>query len=238
MRDFKYKHFTGEVILWAIRWYLKYGIIYRELEEMLKERGIDVDHTTIYRWVIQYSPELKKKLSWYRGRIYFKTLRVDETYIKVKGKWKYLYRAVTKDGYTVDFYLSHTRNTKAAKRFLSKTLRNFKYDIPNKINTDMNPAYNNAISELKAENDDYSHIEHRKEKYLNNIIEQDHGKLKRLIKPMLGFKSIKTANATILGYEWMRMFKKGQFDTWTKFRNKSEADFINELFDVYCHNCI
>ncbi|MED7789691.1 DDE-type integrase/transposase/recombinase, partial [Francisella sp. 19X1-34] len=75
-------------------------------------------------------------------------------------------------------------------------------------------------------------------KYLNNIIEQDHGKLKRLIKPMLGFKSMKTANATILGYEWMRMFKKGQFNIWTKFRNKSEATFINQLFDVYCHKCI
>ena len=110
MIEFKYKQFKGDIILWAIRWYLKYGISYRELEEMLKERGVNVDHTTIYRWVIQYSPELKKKLSWYRGKFYYQSLRVDETYIKVKGKWKYLYRAIAKDGSTVDFYLSHTRS--------------------------------------------------------------------------------------------------------------------------------
>ena len=239
MIEFKYKQFKGDIILWAIRWYLKYGISYRELEEMLKERGVNVDHTTIYRWVIQYSPELKKKLSQYRGKFYYQSLRVDETYIKVKGKWKYLYRAIAKDGSTVDFYLSHTRNTKAAKRFLSKVLKNYdKYDTPSKINTDKNPAYNDAIAQLKSENDNYNDIEHRKVKYLNNIIEQDHGKLKRLIKPMLGFKSMKTANATITGYEWMRMFKKGQFDIWTKMRDKSEANFINELFDIYNPNCI
>ena len=235
MSEFKYKHFNGVVILWSIRWYLKYGISYRDLEEMLKERGVNVDHTTIYRWVIQYAPKLKQKLSWYRGKFFYQSLRVDETYIKVKGKWKYLYRAIAKDGSTVDFYLSHTRNTKAAKRFLSKTLKDYyKYDSPNKINTDKNPAYNDAIAQLKNENSNYKNIEHRKVKYLNNIIEQDHGRIKRLIKPMLGFKSMKTANATITGYEWMRMFKKGQFNIWTKMRNKPEAVFINELFDVYC----
>ena len=144
-------------------------------------------------------------------------------------------KAIAKDGSTVDFYLSHTRNTKAAKRFLSKTLKDYyKYDSPNKINTDKNPAYNDAIAQLKNENSNYKNIEHRKVKYLNNIIEQDHGRIKRLIKPMLGFKSMKTANATITGYEWMRMFKKGQFNIWTKMRNKPEAVFINELFDVYC----
>ena len=99
---------------------------------------------------------------------------------------------------------------------LSKALRINKYWVSSKINTDKNPAYNQAIAELKAENDSYAHIQHRKIKYLNNRIESDHGKLKRLIKPMLGFKSMKSANATITGYEFMRMFKKGQFDFWLK----------------------
>ena len=83
MIEFKYKQFKGDIILWAIRWYLKYGISYRELEEMLNERGVNVDHTTIYRWVIQYSPELKKKLSWYRSKFYYQSLRVDETYTEL-----------------------------------------------------------------------------------------------------------------------------------------------------------
>jgi transposase-like protein len=232
MSSFKYRQFEGQIILWAVRWYLKYGISYRELSEMLNERGVTVCHSTLYRWVMKYSHELKKKCSWYKMGIYFKSLRIDETYVKVKGKWKYLYRPVTKDGKTVDFYLSHTRNTKAAKRFLLKTLKNYQYDVPAILNTDMNPAYNQAIIEIRAENEDYHHIKHRKVKYLNNIIECDHGKLKRMIKPMLGFKTMKSANATITGYEYMRMFRKGQFDFWTKNRGRTEVQFINQLFGI------
>ena len=237
MNEFKYKHFNGIVILWAVRWYLKYGISYRDLQEMLNERGICINHSTIYRWVIQYSSKLKEKLYPYRRGIYYQTLRVDETYIKVKGQWKYLYRAVTKDGSTVDFYLSHTRNTQAAKRFLNKVLKNYKYDYPSKINTDLNPAYNEAMRQIKA-NPKYSHIEHRKVKYLNNIIEQDHGKLKRLIKPMLGFKTMKSALVTITGYEWMRMFKKDQFNYKTILNNQTEVEFIHKLFGIYENTCV
>ena len=159
--------------------------------------------------------------------------RVDESYVTVKGKWKYLYPAMDKDGDTIDFYLSHTRNTGATKRFLSKALKLNKDWVPSKINTDKNPAYNQAIAELKAENEDYAHIEHRKVKYLNNRVESDHGKLKRLIKPMLGFKTMKSANATITGYEFMRMFKKGQFDFWMECKSMNEVQFFNSLFEVY-----
>ena len=141
--------------------------------------------------------------------------RVDETYIKVKGQWKYLYRAVDKQGNTIDFYLSSTRNTHAAKRFLSKALRRFKdWQKPQTINTDKAPAYAAAIKELKEEGICPPEIGHRQVKYLNNIVEADHGKLKRLIKPTLGFKSMKTAYATIKGFELMRMFKKGQMNVW------------------------
>ena len=119
---FKYRHFENVIILQCVRWYLKYGISYRDLEEMMGERGVSVVHSTIYRWVIKYSHELKKRARWY-CRDHGLSWRVDETYVKVKGKWKYLYRTITKDGDTIDFYLSHTRNTSAAKRFLNKALK-------------------------------------------------------------------------------------------------------------------
>lgn len=229
---FKWRHFERSIILQCVRWYLKYGISYRDLSEMMAERGIDICHTTIYRWVMKYSHEIKKRARWY-ARDHGGSWQVDETYVKVKGRWKYLYRVIDKNGDTIDFYLSHTRNSKAAKRFLGKALKLNKHWVPRVINTDKNPAYNQAIADLKTEDENYSHIEHRKVKYLNNRIESDHGKLTRLIKPMLGFKTMKSANATITGYEFMRMFKKGQFDFWLEHRHMNEVQFINSLFGVY-----
>src|SRR3546814_364155 len=123
MTDFKWRHFQGDVILWAVRWYCRYPISYRDLEEMLAERGISVDHTTIYRWVQCYAPEMEKRLRWFWRRGFDPSWRLDETYVKVRGKWTYLYRAVDKRGDTIDFYLSPTRSAKAAKRFLGKALR-------------------------------------------------------------------------------------------------------------------
>lgn len=117
MTDFKWRHFRGDVILWAVRWYCRYPISYRDLEEMLAERGISVDHTTIYRWVQCYAPEMEKRLRWFWRRGFDPSWRLDETYVKVRGKWTYLYRAVDKRGDTIDFYLSPTRSAKAAKRF-------------------------------------------------------------------------------------------------------------------------
>lgn len=211
MNDFKWRHFQGEIILWAVRWYCKYGISYRELEEMMSERGIHVDHSTIYRWVQHYAPLLQKRLKRYFSNAASSSWRVDETYIKVKGKWCYLYRAVDSHGDTIDFYLSHTRNAKAAKRFLGKALYQRKdWDMPDVINTDKAGCYGIAITELKREGKLPERTQHRQVKYLNNVIEADHGKLKRIIKPTLGFKSIKTAHATIKGFEAMRSLKKGQ----------------------------
>ena len=136
--------------------------------------------------------------------------QVDETYIKVKGKWVYLYRAIDKYGRTIDFYLTSRRNTKSAKRFLGKALRGLKeWEIPSTINTDKAPAYGDAIRQLKEEGKCPEDLEHRQVKYLNNRVEADHGKLKRLINPVRGFQSMKTAYATIKGFEVMHMFKKG-----------------------------
>ena len=215
MDDFKGRHFTGEVILWAVRWYCRYGISYRDLEEMLAERGIDVDHTTIYRWVQRYAPEMEKRLRWFWRRGFDPSWRLDETYVKGRGKWTYLYRAVDKRGDTIDFYLSPTRGAKAAKRFLGKTLRGLKdWEKPTKLNTDKAPSYGAAIAELKREGKLAPETEHRQVKYLNNVLEADHGKLKMLIKPVRGFKSMPTAYATIKGFEVMRALRKGQARAW------------------------
>src|SRR5512134_3461612 len=135
MAVFRWRHFAGEIILWAVRWYCRYGISYRELEEMMGERGVAVDHTTLYRWTQRYAPELEKRLAWYRRRLSF-SWRVDETYVRVKGRWKYLYRAIDKGGATLDFYLTDRRNAKAAKRFLSAALKRSRDWIPRVINTD------------------------------------------------------------------------------------------------------
>ena len=215
MTDFKWRHFQGDVILWAVRWYCRYPISYRDLEEMLAERGISVDHTTIYRWVQCYAPEMEKRLRWFWRRGFDPSWRLDETYVKVRGKWTYLYRAVDKRGDTIDFYLSPTRSAKAAKRFLGKALRGLKHwEKPATLNTDKAPSYGAAITELKREGKLDRETAHRQVKYLNNVIEADHGKLKILIKPVRGFKSIPTAYATLKGFEVMRALRKGQARPW------------------------
>lgn len=236
MGDFRWRHFRGDIILWAARWYCKYGISYRNLEEMLEERGVDVDHTTLYRWVQYYAPEMEKRLRWYWKRPSItRSWRVDETYVKVEGKWTYLYRAVDKDGDTIDFYLSSARNAKAAKRFLGKALNGMKdWEKPLKINTDKAPTYAIAIRELKAEGKCPDDTEHRQVKYLNNVIEADHGKLKQLIRPVRGFKSLKTAYATIKGFEVMRALHKGQAALWQYGGGiMGEVRLIERNFGIY-----
>ncbi|HDO7102103.1 TPA: IS6-like element IS26 family transposase, partial [Klebsiella pneumoniae] len=155
---------------WAVRWYCKYGISYRELQEMLAERGVNVDHSTIYRWVQRYAPEMEKRLRWYwRNPSDLCPWHMDETYVKVNGRWAYLYRAVDSRGRTVDFYLSSRRNSKAAYRFLGKILNNVKkWQIPRFINTDKAPAYGRALALLKREGRCPSDVEHRQIKYRNN----------------------------------------------------------------------
>ncbi len=148
VNSFKWKHFVGEIILLNVRWYLKYALSYRNLQEMMAERGVKVNHTTIMRWVYQYWPEIEKKIRKHL-RPTNDSWRVDETYIKVKGEWKYLYRAVDSDGCTIDFMLSAKRNRKAAKRFLKKALGSKHNQMPRAITADKNPAYPIALHELK-----------------------------------------------------------------------------------------
>jgi transposase, IS6 family len=180
---------------------------------MLTERGVPVDHTTVYRWVQRYAPELDKQTRWYRrvGEWTAQSWRVDETYLRIGGKWCYLYRAVTSHGDTLDFYLSTRRNTASAKRFLAKTLRSTAHAGPPRvINTDKNPALAAAIAELKADGWCATSVRHQAVKYLNNRIEGDHGRLKRILGPKCGFKTLVTAYRTLKGIEAMHALRKGQ----------------------------
>jgi transposase-like protein len=253
---FKWRHFEAEVILLCIRWYLRYALSYRDLEEMMLERGLHVDHTTIYRWVQRSAPELEK-----RCRPHLKACndswKVDETYIKVKKVWMYLYRAVDSQGKTIEFLLSPTRDAQAAKHFFLKALGASARSVPQAdtiekkatqppapatftarnaaprvINVDKKAAYPKAIAELKASGILSSLVDLRQVKYLNNLIEQDHRFIKRLVKPGMGFFSFKTAWKTLQGYEAINMIRKGQGQGVNKGETPSQAAFIAELFGV------
>jgi len=234
MSDFKGRHFRGEIVLWAVRWYCRYGVSYRDLEEMMAERGHRVDHSTIYRWVQHYAPEIERRMRWQWRRPRSDSWRMDETYIRVRGKWAYLYRVVDKFGDTIDFYLSPTRNTKAAKRFLGKALKGLKsWEQPRVINTDKAPTYAAALAELEQEGKCPKDVQHRQVKYLNNVVEADHGKLKQLIKPVRGFKTMKSAYATIKGFEVMRALRKGQARMFNLTRDPiGEKRMIERAFGV------
>ncbi len=228
---FKWRHSQADIILLCVRWYLRYSLSYRDLEEMMRERGLQVDHTTIYRWVQQYAPELERRCrphltgtndSW----------RVDETYVKVKKVWMYLYRAVNSQGNTLDFWLSATRDSEAARRFFHKALIASHTVTPRVINVDKNAAYPKALKELKAEGIVPESCELRQVKYLNNRIEQDHRFIKRLTKPGMGFFSFATAERTLQGYEIMNMVRKGQIRGVGKGDILNQVAFISHLFRV------
>jgi IS6 family transposase len=180
------------------------------------------------------TPEIDKRLRWQWRRPQSTSWRVDETYVKVRSRWAYLYRALDKSGNTIDFYLSPTRNAKAAKRFLGKALNGLKaWEKPEVINTDKAPTYGIAISELKAEGKCPENTVHRQVKYLNNVIEADHGKLKQLIRPVRGFKTLKTAYATIAGFEVTRALRKGQAAIFNLTRDiRGEARIVERAFGI------
>ena len=186
MIEFKGSHFERDVILWAVRWYVAYPISYRQLEEMMAEHGVEVDHATLNRWVVKYVPLLEREFRTRKLPV-GSSWRMDETYVRVKGSWKYLYRAVDKAGATVDFLLTAKRDRKAALRFLRKAING--NGTPEKITIDKSGANTAAIESHNAETE--AGIEIRQIKYLNNIVEQDHRAIKRLIRPMLGFKSFR-----------------------------------------------
>ncbi len=207
MSIFKRRRFPVEIILLCVRWYRKYGISYRDLAEMMQERGVEVDPSTIFRWVQRYAPEIEKRVRQYQGPR-SGSWRVDETYMRVGGGWKYLFRAVDKHGQLIDFMLSDRRNTRAAYRFLRKALKMISGYPPCSITTDKLASYPKAIRRPQSEWLLSKDVEHRTSKYLNNVIEADHGALKRVIRPTRGFQRMKTASATLGGFEVMRMIRR------------------------------
>jgi transposase-like protein len=228
---FKWRHYEPEIILLCVRWYLTYPLSYRQVAEMVNERGLDVDYTTIHRWVQRYAPELEKRC---RPHLHppNDSWRVDETYVKIKGKDRYLYRAVDSTGQTLDFLLSAKRDAQAGKRFFRKALKAVHTQEPRVINVDKNAAYPKAIDELKEKKELSEQVELRQNKYLNNIVEQDHRGIKRLVKPGMGFGSFNTARRTIKGYEIMNMMRKGQIQGVAREAVKERVLFMNQIFGV------
>ena len=206
---FKGRHFDQEIIVLCVRWYLAFKLSSRDLVQMMAERGIGLAHTTILRWVQQYVPEFEKR--WNRYALPLgNSWRVDETYIKVRGQWVYLYRAVDKKGRTVDFLLSRRRDFAAAKRFFSRAVK--QHGAPRVITLDGYAASHRAVDKLKAAGRLPTRVRVRSSKYLNNVIEQDHRRIKQRIRPMLGFKRFETAAVTIRGIELAEKIKKQQFN--------------------------
>src|SRR2546426_7690623 len=207
MISFKGAHFPQDIILMGVRWYLAYPLSYRHVEELLEERGVPIDHATIQRWVVKYSPQLEEAFH-RRKRPVWVSWRMDETYIKVKGHWYYLYRAVDKTGQTIDFLLTEQRDEQAATCFLTQAIR--RHGVPETITIDGSEANAAAIRRYNAEHGTAIII--RQVKYLNNIVEQDHRAVKRVTRPMLGFKAFAATQCTLAGVERMHMLRKGQLE--------------------------
>jgi putative transposase len=203
--SFKGAHLPKEIILTGVRWSVAYPLSTRHVEELMLERGVHVDHATINRWVIKYSPPLEHAFH-RRKRPVWLSWRMDETSLRVKGQWSYLYRAVDKTGQTIDFLLTKHRDEWAAKRFLTKAIR--RHGVPETLTIDGSEANAAAIKSYNAAHG--TNIVIRQVKYLNNIVEQDHRAVKRITPPMLGFKSFNAAQCTLAGVELMQMLKKMQ----------------------------
>ncbi|SFU20219.1 Transposase (or an inactivated derivative) [Mesorhizobium sp. YR577] len=212
------RHFDRSVILLCVHRYLTYNLSLRDLEEMMAERSLNVDHSTVHRWVVHFSPRLLECFN-RRKRVVTGKWHMDETYIKVRGQWTYLYRAIDSVGATVEFFFSENRDLPAARRFLRKALE--RHGRPDRTVIDGSQTNHEAIISCDAENRllDRSRrspkpirirIRIRKSKYLNNRLEQDHRRVKRRIRPMLGFKSMASAEVILSGIEMVHMMRKRQ----------------------------
>ena len=197
--------FDLDVVWRALFFYFRYPLSLREVSELMADRGVRVHHSTIYRWILKFGPILEARFR--RHKLPVSTSwKLDETYIRVNSKWKYLYRAVDKHGQTIDFLLTAKRDRKAARRFLKKAIKN--NGQPNKINIDKSGA--NKLGITLINKCQRPQIEIRQVKFLNNLVEQDHRAIKRQVKPMMSFKSFHSAKTIIAGIEVLNMIFKGQ----------------------------
>ena len=228
---FKWRHFEPSLILLCVRWYCRYQLSYRDVEEMMRERGLDVDHSTIFRWVQRYAPEINKRIRQHL-KMSGTSYRVDETYIKVGKACKYLYRAVDKEGQTIEFLLSAKRDVSAAKRFFKKMMRADHHRLPFTISVDKNATYPEAFSTSQAEGIVPQDCKLRRVKYLNNVIEQDHRFIKKKVRASQCFKRFHTAERTLEGIESINMIRKGQVKRLAKSDAMGQAKFIASLFRI------
>ncbi len=211
---FTKKEFPSETILMAVRWYVAYKLSYRDIEELLAERGVLVDHAALHRWVLEYAPQLEEVFRGGKKRAISASWRMDETYIKVKGQWLYLYRGVDKFGDTIDFMLTEKRDEAAARRFFNKAIG--QHGLPEKVVIDKSGSNCAALETLNWQlwfaGMAGCLIEVLQVKYLNNIVEQSHRAIKWKMRTALGFKSMTGAKATIAGVELWQMLRKGQME--------------------------
>ncbi len=228
---FKWRHYAPDVILLCVRWYCRYSLSYRDLEEMMRERGLTADHVTVWRWVQTYAPEINK-----RARPHLKlagaSYRIDETYVKVGKQWKYLYRALDKEGNTIEFMLSAKRDIPAVKRFFQKMMKADHRRLPFSISVDKHASYPDAFTASQEEKVIPSDCRLRRTKYLTNVVEQDHRFIRRRWRAMQCFRSFHTAERTIEGIEALHMLHKGQAKRLDGRDVAGQAKFVAELFGV------
>lgn len=228
---FKHHRFPRDIILCAVRWYLRYPLSYQDVVDLLAEREISVDRSTVYRWVTKFGPQITKRTEKHLRRASV-DWHVDETYVRVGGKWCYLWRAVDANGQMVDFRLTARRDAKAAKAFLNKAIERVRLHRPVTIVTDKAHAYRRVIREINHRYDPhFDSIRHIDRKWRNNLIESDHAAMKRLLGYRQSFRSLRSAKATLSGLETIRTIKRGHI--YHKQPGvQGEIQFISQLFNA------
>jgi len=217
--------FPPEVIVLAVRWYLRFGLSYRDLEELLAEREIQVDHVTLFRWVQRFTPLLVEAARPCRHAVGFRWF-VDETYVKVSGRWRYVYRAVDEHGQVIDVMVSPRRDSVAARRFFTTALT--AHGVPDEVVTDLSPTLESVIGDLLPD------AFHNTGQYANNRVECDHGRLKARLRPMRGLKTDRTARVLIRGHAFMQNLRRGHYALGVDARSRHlrVAAAFDELVDT------
>ena len=228
---FDKRQFAAEIIVACVRWYLRFSLSLRDVEELMAERGLSVDHTTVWRWTQTYAPELQRRL---RGQLKPKgsTWHIDETFVRISGRWMCLFRAVDSGGQTVDFYLSETRDCEAAKCFLQRALANPDNRPPHVFARDRLRSYPAAIRDLQNEGQLHRRCRHRTRLYANNCIESDHRHVKRRLRAMQGPRTPAMASAVIAGIEAVQMIRKGQVLGITRSNLSGQVWVFGALFGL------
>jgi transposase-like protein len=214
--------FPADVTVLAVRWYLRFGLSYRDVEELLSERGVEVDHVTVYRWVLRFTPLLAEAARPCRHAVGDRW-QVDETYVKVAGRWRYVYRAIDQFGQVIDVFVSARRDATAARRFFERAIGTTKV-TPVEVTTDQAPVYPAVLDELLPA------AWHRTDRYANNRVECDHGRLKARLRAMRGLKQDRSARVIVAGHAFVQNVRRGHYELAVDERaNRRVALAVDEL---------